>query len=62
MERSRPLGAIHCSVLGRSVVATRLKSRTVILWTDGSEPGARRGTPLYAAAAATRRGAAGTHV
>eukprot|EP00966_Prymnesium_polylepis_P276089 6378786-Prymnesium_polylepis.2 len=34
MERSRPFGAIHCSVL----LEEFLKGRRVILWTDGSEP------------------------
>eukprot|EP00966_Prymnesium_polylepis_P073364 1703093-Prymnesium_polylepis.2 len=46
VERSRLFGVIHCSVLGRSVVG--YKGCRVILWTtDGSELGARRGTPLY---------------
>eukprot|EP00966_Prymnesium_polylepis_P268929 6212854-Prymnesium_polylepis.1 len=34
-------------LLGPRTVGCGYKSRRVILWTDGSELGARSGTPLY---------------
>ena len=45
-------------LLGPRTLGCGYKSRRVILWTDGSEPGARRGAPLYADTRVSTQGSA----